>query len=178
MAVGNRYKDIFDAYEESYFCEERLSEQYIFLHTFSHMLMRQLSAECGYNTASLKERIYSTFSKMPNNDMSGILIYLSTPDSEGSLGGLISVAENTDIMEDILDNMLRKGLWCSNDPICINSKEQGVYSLNYAACHDCALLPEVSCENRNVFLDRVAVVGRPDNREIGVLGHIAGEIEM
>ena len=32
--------------------------RYVFLHTFAHLMIRQLTAQCGYATASLKEKIY------------------------------------------------------------------------------------------------------------------------
>lgn len=47
------------------------------------------------------------------------------------------------------------------------SKGQGRDSLNLAACHTCALLPETCCEERNEFLDRGLLVGTYDNRDTG-----------
>ncbi|MGQ0431795.1 MAG: Zn-binding domain-containing protein [Microthrixaceae bacterium] len=55
----------------------------LLLHTLAHLLMRQMSLDCGYSSASLRERIYS------DDKMAGLLIYTSTPDSDGSLGGLV-----------------------------------------------------------------------------------------
>lgn len=52
----------------------------ILLHTLAHLLMRQMALDCGYSSASLRERVYS------DSDMAGLLIYTSTPDSDGSLG--------------------------------------------------------------------------------------------
>ena len=40
---------------------------------------------------------------------------------------------------------------------------QGLYGLNYAACHQCALLPETSCVMRNLLLDRAALIGREED---------------
>ncbi|WP_059031428.1 hypothetical protein [Tepidanaerobacter syntrophicus] len=65
--------------------------------------------------------------------------------------------------------MLEEAKWCSLDPLCINMKGQGTFSLNYAACHSCALLPETSCEISNSFLDRAAVVGTLEDRNLGFL---------
>ena len=56
------------------------------------------------------------------------------------------------------DAVVRAG-WCSADPLCIESEASGVDSLNLAACHACCLLPETSCEEMNVFLDRGLLVG-------------------
>lgn len=53
--------------------------------------MRRLVLACGYNAASVRERIYA---RNPNEDdqnpepMAGILIYTAAPDSEGTLGWL------------------------------------------------------------------------------------------
>ena len=90
--------------------------------------------------------------------MCGILIYTASSDSDGSLGGLARQGV-TEKLRDILLAMLEEASWCSNDPICIDSRNQGYASLNYAACHACGLLPETSCECGNVLLDRGAIIG-------------------
>jgi hypothetical protein len=51
-----------------------------------------------------------------------------------------------------------------------------IYELNYAACHDCVLLPETSCEFSNVLLDRVAVVGKPESPKLGLMGEITSSL--
>ncbi len=144
------------------------SARYVLLHTLAHLLIRQLTFECGYSGASIKERIYSTY---PGTDvsMAGILLYTSSSDSDGSLGGLVRNG-HTDAFEMIFRNMLQEASWCSSDPVCIESKAQGYDSLNYAACHACALLPETCCEMRNCLLDRASVVGTIENRERGFFG--------
>ena len=144
------------------------SARYVMLHTLSHLLIRQLSLECGYSGAAIKERLYSTY---PDSDvnMAGILLYTSSSDSDGSLGGLVRKGL-PESFEMIFRNILQEASWCSSDPICIGSKAQGYDSLNYAACHACALLPETSCEMRNCLLDRAAIVGTLENREQGFLG--------
>jgi hypothetical protein len=101
--------------------------------------------------------------------MNGVLVYLTSSDSDGSLGGLISIAQNKNLLEKIMRKMIQKALWCSADPFCLNSNGQGFESLNYAACHDCTLLPETSCEFRNVLLDRVSIVGTPEERSLGFM---------
>lgn len=147
---------------------ENFSARYVLLHTLSHLLIRQLSLECGYSGASIKERIYSTY---PGSDvkMAGILLYTSSSDSDGSLGGLVRKGR-PESFEVIFRNMLQEASWCSSDPICIESHAQGYDSLNYAACHACSLLPETSCEMRNCLLDRAAVVGTIKDRERGFFG--------
>ncbi|MDY6295340.1 MAG: Zn-binding domain-containing protein, partial [Schwartzia succinivorans] len=139
--------------------------------------IRQLTVDCGYQEAALKERIYSTYPEEGSIDMAGILIYTSSSDSDGSLGGLVRQGE-CDLLEETMRNLLEEASWCSSDPLCIESKAQGFNSLNYAACHACTLLPETSCEANNCLLDRVAVVGKPDNRDIGYFGDLLqGEID-
>ena len=67
--------------------------RYVMLHTFAHTLIRQLAMESGYNAASLRERIYSRGTEGEEEPMAGILIYTSTSDSEGTLGGLVNLGE-------------------------------------------------------------------------------------
>ena len=148
------------------------SPRYVLLHTLSHLLIRQLTIDCGYQEAALKERIYSTYPDS-DADMAGILIYTSASDSDGSLGGLVRQGES-DLLETTVRNMLQEASWCSSDPLCIESKAQGFNSLNYAACHACTLLPETTCEARNCLLDRAAVVGKPDDRCVGYFGDLMG----
>ena len=149
---------------------ENFSPRYVLLHTLSHLLIRQLSVECGYSGASIKERIYSTYTDSTHK-MAGILLYTSSSDSDGSLGGLVRNAL-PETFETVFRNLLQEASWCSSDPICIESKAQGYDSLNYAACHACTLLPETSCEMRNCLLDRGAVVGSILDRSRGFFGDL------
>lgn len=149
---------------------ENFSARYVLLHTLAHLLIRQLSIECGYSGASIKEKIYSTFPG-PSQGMSGILLYTSSSDSDGSLGGLVRKGL-PESFEQIFRSMLQEASWCSSDPICVQSKAQGYDSLNYAACHACTLLPETSCEMRNCLLDRVSVIGTLDDKTRGLFGDL------
>ncbi len=63
--------------------------------------------------------------------------------------------------------LLTRAAWCSADPLCIESGPSGVDGLNLAACHSCCLLPEVSCEEMNLLLDRALLVGTPQSPGIG-----------
>jgi len=141
--------------------------RFVLLHTFAHLLIRQLTAQCGYATASIKERIYSTFNDS-DEKMCGILIYTSATDTDGSLGGLVREGESQ-IIGNTIKGLLEESSWCSNDPICIESKNQGFRGLNYASCHACTLLPETSCEHFNCLLDRASITGLPENenKDIG-----------
>ena len=132
--------------------------RYILLHSFSHALMRQLSLECGYSQASIRERIYARESGQAGGPMAGILIYTAAPDSEGTLGGLSSLA-NTDELQRNLDLMFEDLVLCSSDPHCAEHKpEEDGSSLHGSACHACLFSPETSCERGNKYLDRSLLV--------------------
>ena len=167
---GDEYGAMQSRLERSNVGCENFSPRYVLLHTLAHLLIRQFSLECGYSGAAIKERIYSTYPDS-NVSMAGILLYTSSSDSDGSLGGLVRKGL-PDSLEIIFRNMLQEASWCSSDPICIDSKAQGYDSLNYAACHACALLPETSCEMRNCLLDRAAVTGTLSNRAWGYFGSL------
>lgn len=168
----DRYEDMHRRLGNMDIGKGMFSARYVLLHTLSHLLIRQLTIDCGYQEAALKERIYSTY---PDSDldMAGILIYTSSSDSDGSLGGLVRQGES-DLLESTVRNMLQEASWCSSDPLCIESKSQGFNSLNYAACHACTLLPETSCEAVNCLLDRASVVGKPTDRKIGYFEELIG----
>lgn len=160
-------------------CEKRklpfkpISAKKVFLHTFAHLLIKQLSFECGYSSASLRERIYCDIGAV--HKMQGILIYTAAGDADGTLGGLVRQAKG-DKFPDTLRAALVNSAWCSNDPLCVESKGQGFDSLNLAACYACCLLPETSCEMFNKFLDRAFVVGLIDKPSVGFLGDKAKEL--
>lgn len=79
-----------------------------------------------------------------------------------------------EIIEGLLSSKSGTNVFLYIDPYGISeSTRQGFSSLNYAACHDCVLLPETSCEFRNVLLDRISVVGLPENRRMGFMGELA-----
>lgn len=142
-----------------------ISPKFIMLHTLSHLLISQLSFECGYSIASLSERLYCS-EDSDGKSMAGIFIYTASGDSEGTLGGLVRQGR-PDAFPKILRKAISNALTCSNDPVCITSRGQGRDSLNLAACHACALLPETCCEERNAFLDRGMIVGTYEHNDIG-----------
>lgn len=134
------------------------------IHTLSHLLINQMVFDCGYSSASLKERLF--VSNDDSHPMSGILIYTASGDSEGSLGGLVNLGR-PEMFKDVLLKALTKALWCSADPVCSENISKGSRLVNKAACHACTLLPETACETINNGLDRAAVVGLPTNNEVG-----------
>lgn len=175
VVVGSRYALMRSRLDSSRIMKcSNFSPEFVMLHTLAHILIRQLTIDCGYSSSSLKERIYSSW---PDSDerMAGILIYTSASDSDGSLGGLVRQGY-PDRLLDTFKNALSTASWCSSDPVCSESKAQGFESLNYAACHACTLLPETSCTMRNCLLDRISVVGTFEHPEVGFFGQwIEGE---
>lgn len=141
----------------------------ILLHTLAHLLIRQMALDCGYSSASLRERIYS------DEKMAGLLIYTSTPDSDGSLGGLVrqtKLAKNPDGSERdnfarLLTEVIELAQICSSDPLCREHDPRRTERLNAAACHACAMVSETSCEFGNRLLDRGMVVNLPNERPTG-----------
>ena len=129
------------------------------LHTLSHALILELAKECGYADASLRERIYVT--DLDNNKMCGILIFTSSSDSEGTLGGLSRQA-NPERFEKIFFNAIESQQICSQDPQCLTGIKSASEDLNHSACHSCILLSETSCELWNRFLDRSMIRGDID----------------
>jgi hypothetical protein len=137
--------------------------RYVLLHTLAHLLIRQLALDCGYSSASLRERIYC--SKDPSAPMAGVLIYTASSDSEGSLGGLVEMGR-PEILGPLLARSLSDAALCANDPLCADRDPAATGAhLNGAACHACVLLSETACEAGNHYLDRGAVV--PTLRNVG-----------
>lgn len=166
--VTERAKRISSNYADSFIGKNHLkniSAKFIMLHTISHLLITQLSFECGYSIASLSERLYCS-EAADGKEMAGILIYTASGDSEGTLGGLVRQGR-PDAFPRIFQKAVKTARTCSNDPVCIMSHGQGRDSLNLAACYACALLPETCCEERNAFLDRGLIVGTFEDRQIG-----------
>ena len=134
----------------------------VLLHSFAHLLIRQLAYDSGYDSSSICERIYA--SDGPDG-MAGVLLYTASGDSEGTLGGLVRQGR-PEYLPSTVNAALENGRYCSSDPLCIESSGQGLNSLNLAACHACSLLPETSCEMSNMLLDRAMAIGHPSIPEV------------
>ena len=154
-----------EAIKDDFVPKDEVSLEFVLLHTLSHVLIRTLALECGYSSSSLQERLYCGPDKN-GKPMLGVLIYTASSDSEGSLGGLVrqGIKER---FEEVFYEALNQSTWCSSDPLCLESTGQGSYSLNLAACHSCALIPEPACEFRNCYLDRATLIGTKDNNSAG-----------
>jgi hypothetical protein len=129
--------------------------RYVLLHSLSHALIRQLALDCGYSSTSLRERIYS--STDPAFPQAGILIYTATPDSDGSLGGLVEMGK-PDELGPLAARALRDAELCAGDPYCAGHEPIDSGHLNGAACHSCLLVSETACEVGNRYLDRATLV--------------------
>ena len=127
--------------------------KFIFIHTFSHILIKELEFLTGYSSSSISERLY-----INEDDMQGVLIY-TMAGAEGSFGGLVSQA-NSERFIKIIESALARAKDCASDPICYNSEGQGIGGLNLAACYSCTLLPETSCEEFNSYLDRALLIDK------------------
>ena len=141
--------------------------RFVLLHTVSHLLLHQVALECGYSTASIRERLYCRESGDPEGPpMAGVLLYTASPDSEGTLGGLVALSEPTRLAGVLRDAASRAKL-CSTDPMCADHHAGDLGdTLHNAACHACLFAPETSCEAGNRYLDRgaaVPILGHPDN---------------
>lgn len=135
----------------------------LMVHALSHALIRQLTLECGYSTASLRERLY--VSEGPEG-LAGILIYTATSDSDGTLGGLQRRA-SADLLGPTVVGAIRSAQWCSSDPLCLSGETGAPDSHSVAACHSCMLVPETSCEYHNRFLDRALLTGLDAGAGVG-----------
>lgn len=143
--------------------------RYVVLHTLAHLLIRQLTFECGYSSASLREKIYARPPSDENQPMAGLLIYTAAGDAEGSLGGLIRQADPPRLIR-TLASAVSNASWCSADPVCSEIRS-GNAGLNAAACHACSLVAETSCAGGNLLLDRVLITG--DSEVPGLFAKLA-----
>lgn len=159
-----RYQQLLDRYqnwrvEKGWKRDQRFSPRFILLHSLSHALIRELSLSCGYSSNSIREKIYS------GPDMCGILLYTGSPDSDGSLGGIIQQGRK-DQFHKLLKQAIERAKICTSDPLCSESENVVENKLNLSACHACSLISETSCEWSNLLLDRLSLFKTNDN-EIG-----------
>ncbi|MCC8088861.1 MAG: DUF1998 domain-containing protein [Rikenellaceae bacterium] len=148
--LNDYYQSHLDDEDIGKFMSDEMDEygraKFYLLHTFSHTIMKELEFTCGYPTASLSERLYYS------DKMCGVLIY-TADGAEGSMGGLVWQGQPL-LIERIIRSALNRALNCSSDPMCWENED----GLNRAACFSCAMISETSCEQRNLGLDRRALV--------------------
>ena len=133
--------------------------RYLLLHTLSHTLLREVALECGYSSASIRERLYVG---TPDAPTAGILLSTAASDSEGTLGGLVALA-NRAFLGPLLTRALESAQACSSDPLCAERlPDASSDALHAAACHACLFASETSCENGNRWLHRGVVADVAD----------------
>jgi len=125
--------------------------RYVMIHTFAHLLIRELALECGYNSASIRERVYA------DEEMAGVLIYTAAADSDGTLGGLVELGES-EMLGRLISQALERASVCASDPLCSEHEPSDDRTLHAAACHACTFVSETSCEKGNRYLDRAFLV--------------------
>lgn len=145
--------------------------RYWLVHTFAHVLIRQLAMTCGYSAASLSERLYGWPEADGRPAAAGLLICTTASDSDGTLGGLVQLSEPSRLQQ-VVSSALDRATRCSSDPICAMRTPQNPEDfLHGAACHCCVMASETSCERANRFLDRRFLVDLPGS-DIGFFGHL------
>ena len=143
-------------------------ERYTMIHTLSHLLIRELALECGYNAASIRERVYASYGEVK---MAGVLIYTAAADSDGTLGGLAEMGKPENLGR-MLTLALNRARICSSDPLCSEHDPSEDRSLHQAACHACSFVSETSCEKGNRFLDRSYLIPTYNSRSTGFFNEI------
>lgn len=170
-------KGLSQKYSDSYreFCEPKgwtitvvRNAVYVLMHTFAHLMIKQMSMSSGYSSSAIRERIYF------GDKMSGILLYTGSSDKEGSLGGLVELG-NIDQMTNLMRDAFQEALICTNDPECMSNLPAGKNS-NGAACHSCCMISETACENGNRMLDRGLVVPIPEREECSYFKELVSEL--
>jgi hypothetical protein len=109
----------------------------------------------------LSERLYAWPERSDRVAAAGMLICTTASDSDGTLGGLVSLSE-PELLARIVKDTLRAMTRCSSDPVCASRVPKDPEDfLHGAACHCCVMASETSCERANRFLDRRFVVSLP-----------------
>lgn len=147
----------------------RLLPRFVLVHTLAHLLIRRLAFESGYGATALRDRIYAQNGPV---GMCGLLVYTSSGDAEGTMGGLVRRGRRPDLARTLMET-LADATWCSSDPLCGEQWHSGSEGLSHAACHACSLVPETSCECGNHLLDRVLLIGGD-----GVPGFFQGVVDL
>jgi hypothetical protein len=137
--------------------------RYVLVHTLSHLLIRQVALECGYSSASIRERLYVGTADQPT---AGLLLSTASNDSEGTLGGLVALADER-FLGRLLYQALEDARTCSSDPLCAERvPEPPSDQLHVAACHACLFASETSCESGNRWLHRGVLIDLGDKLAI------------
>lgn len=179
--IATRAKSINSIYEA--YCAQKnfepphqITPRLLLVHSFAHAMIRRFSLDCGYSSASLRERLYVAETDT-GSPMAGCLIYTGCSDSDGSLGGLVNLS-TPEQLEQIITGAIKDAAWCGNDPVCSEADPRSsAERLSGACCHSCLLLPETACEKFNKELDRLMLVGGQDADGKRIPGYFTEVIE-
>ncbi|GHV63953.1 hypothetical protein AGMMS49587_15350 [Spirochaetia bacterium] len=168
--ISSQYKEFFERYSTSRGWEnmKERNGEYVLLHTFAHLIIKEMSLQSGYSSTAIRERIYSSSS------MCGVLFYTGSSDKEGSLGGLVELGEESKFRK-LIKAAIENALLCTTDPECSNSHIDPD-NLNGSACHSCCMIAETACENGNRLLDRSLIVPLDGKEELSYFKDMVGEL--
>jgi len=113
--------------------------------------VRQVALECGYSSASLRERVYIGTAGAPTAG------YCSPrrPATAREPSAAWSRSATAGTIKRLLDQAFDDALHCSSDPLCAEHVPiDPSAALHGAACHACLFASETSCETNNRWLDR------------------------
>lgn len=168
--LSSRYQEAFKLYsaERGWENAKERNGEYVLLHTFAHLIIKEMSLQSGYSSTAIRERIYSSTS------MCGVLFYTGSADKEGSLGGLVELGEEANFKK-LLKAAILNALLCTNDPECANS-HINPDNINGSACHSCCMIAETACENGNRLLDRGLIVPLDGKGELSYFKDLVSEL--
>jgi hypothetical protein len=134
---------------------------YTLLHTYAHILMKEIAEHSGLDVSSLGEYIFPV-------DLAFVVYRNGTTMDLGNLSSLWR-NDNVHFLERVL---APRTLLCSSGSLC--GQEGG------GACPDCIMIPETSCIAQNQLLSRAVLGGGSAPREDGTHKHdrIAGYLEL
>jgi hypothetical protein len=130
---------------------------YTLLHTYAHVMMKQISEFSGLDVGSLGEYLFPT-------DLA-FVVYRSGTTMD--LGNLSALWRNSNTS--FLRSMLRtKTLECGSGSLCVHRG---------GACPDCVMVPETSCLAGNNLLSRSVLRGNGRPRLDDRAGSITGFVD-
>ncbi len=169
-SISNRFKECYQVFCESKGWNIRVPRDavYVLIHTFSHLLIKQMALHSGYSSAAINEKIYF------GPKMNGLLLHTGSADAEGSLGGLVELG-NFNKLSVLIMEAFNEALLCTNDPECMTHLPDNT-DADGAACHSCTMVSETACENGNRLLDRGVVVPLKGREEQSYFKELVGTI--
>ena len=96
--------------------ERDLTPRYLLVHTLAHVLMNQLTFECGYSSAALRERLY--VSQEAGEELAAVLIYTAAGDARERWAAWCGWG-SPGYLERVLADAVMQARWCAADPVCM-----------------------------------------------------------